>query len=374
MPALEEIKISGFKSIRDTTITLRDVNILVGANAAGKSNFLQLFQMMRALTRNRLNLYVGQKGGANRLLYYGAKITKKLTVEMWFPRNEKLANGYKVVLSPTADDRFIFEEEVCCLWNKSQYGKPLEERLGGGHSESQLATCGSGVAKHVRECLQSWRRYHFHDTSERAPIRMTCSLNDNDYLHEDGSNVAAYLHRLKYSQRQAEQAAFRLIEQTVQLAVPYFGDFYLRPTAENPDMIRLEWRERSSDYIFGPEALSDGSLRFICLAALLNMPAEHQPQIIILDEPELGLHPAALQLVAEMVRTAAAHTQVVLATHSVSLLNYFSPEDVIVVDRGDEGTTFRRLSEENLRHWMEEFEHYGVGDLWEKNVFGGGPW
>lgn len=122
--------------------------------------------------------------------------------------------------------------------------------------------------------------------------------------------------------------------------------------------------------LFGPHALSDGTLRFICLATLFLQPPEQLPATIVLDEPELGLHPYAIALLADMVRSAAQHTQVILATQSVTLVNQFEPEDILVVDRIQGKSAFRRLGKEEMASWLED---YGLGDLWEKNLLGGRP-
>jgi len=216
------------------------------------------------------------------------------------------------------------------------------------------------------KALQSWQVYHFHDTSEAAKVKQLGDIHDNLFLRPDASNLAAYLYML----RETEPEYYRNIVETIRMAAPFFGDFVLRPSPFNPEKIRLEWQERGSDVLFGPHALSDGTLRFICLTTLFLQPPDRLPATIVLDEPELGLHPYAIKLLADMVRSASEHTQVILATQSVTLVNQFSPEDILVVDRVQGETVFRHLSEEEIASWLED---YGLGDLWEKNLLGGRP-
>jgi predicted ATPase len=222
------------------------------------------------------------------------------------------------------------------------------------------------VAYYVLKALNSWQVYHFHDTSASARVKQTGDLHDNLFLRPDASNLAAYLYLL----RETKQAYYRNIVETIRLAAPFFGDFVLRPSPFNPEKIRLEWQERGSDLLFGPHALSDGTLRFICLVTLFLQPPDRLPTTIVLDEPELGLHPYAIALLADMVHSASQHTQVILATQSVTLVNQFQPEDILVVDRDQGKTVFRRLAEEEMTAWLED---YDLGDLWEKNLLGGRP-
>ena len=150
----------------------------------------------------------------------------------------------------------------------------------------------------------------------------------------------------------------------------FFEDFTIAPSRLNPSKIDLEWRERDSDAYFNAYSLSDGTLRFICLATLLQQPADLMPSTIVIDEPELGLHPYAISLLASMLRSAATQTQVVVSTQSVPLVNQFIPEDLIIVERKGRESVFRRLEASEVELWVDE---YGLGDLWEKNVIGGRP-
>lgn len=366
---LERLVVQGYKSFRDLDLSLARINVLIGANGSGKSNFIQLFQMMNRVVHQSLQTYVAQSGGADQLLHYGRKTTEKMHLEFWFRVGKDLMNGYAASLIPTAEDALVFENEVCYFHDQSLYARPyIGPTWNFPHPESLLPewSRSGGVARHVLRAMQSWQLYHFHDTSESARVKQTGDIHDNLFLRPDASNLAAYLYLL----REREPSSYRNIVEAIQMVAPFFGDFVLRPSPFNPDKIRLEWRERGSDVLFGPHTLSDGTLRFICLATLFLQPPSRLPATILLDEPELGLHPYAITVLAEMVRAAAEHTQVILATQSVTLVNQFSPEDILVVDRIEGASTIRRLSPEEIDLWLED---YGLGDLWEKNLIGGRP-
>lgn len=334
---------------------MKPINVLIGVNGSGKSNLLSLFSFMNQVANRRMQKYVAQAGGADRLLHYGRKTTERLRLELYFRTDEQSAM-YTCSLIPTAEDLLIFEEEIF-----GSVATTVADRL--PHEETALFEWKERVpfAASFLEALSTCYLYHFHDTSDSAKVKQMGDIHDNLFLRPDASNLAAYLYMLKNT----APGYYRNIVGIVQLAFPFFGDFVLRPSPLNPERIRLEWREQDSDLLFGPHDLSDGTLRFICLTILLSQPPERLPAIILLDEPELGLHPHAVVLLAEMVRSAALHTQVILATQSVTLVNQFDPEDILVVERIHEQTLFGRTTEEELASWLEDST---LGELWERNL------
>ncbi len=263
----------------------------------------------------------------------------------------------------------IFADEECWFQGTEYREKPFEVWLGTGHKETQLHAESRRhsrrvVVDYVLDAMRSWRVYHFHDTSETAKVKKTVDINDNLVLHADASNLAAFLYLL----RETALDHYESIVATIRLVAPFFDDFILRPSPFNADKIRLEWREKGSDAYFNANALSDGTLRFMCLASLLLQP--NLPATILIDEPELGLHPYAITLLAALLRSAATKTQVIVSTQSVPLVNQFGPEDIVVVDRRNEQSTFEQHTGEDLAAWLDD---YGMGDLWEKNLVGGRP-
>lgn len=363
MSKLDSISIKGFKSIRELNdLELRPLNILIGANGAGKSNFVKVFKLLNRIVDKRLQVFIGEEGGADNFLYFGQKTTENITIHLVFGNNE-----YECVLSPSDDGSLFFEKETG-YFKGPGYEKPYSAGMGGGHKETQLHDYKEReqTIKHALKSLTQWTVYHFHDTSRSAKVRKPCEINDNEFLRPDASNLAAFLYYL----REQHPLNYKNIVRIIRMAAPYFEDFDLKPDRLSQNHIRLEWRHAGSDAYFNGNALSDGTLRFICLTALLQQP--NIPDTILLDEPELGLHPAAMTILAGMFRSVAqsGKTQVIASTQSVTLVNQFSPEDVIVVERENEQSVFKRLEEPAIRNWIED---YGVGDLWEKNVFGGRP-
>jgi len=242
----------------------------------------------------------------------------------------------------------------------------LNERVAQGEMTQDEADEGLESYPSAKRHIENWRRYHLHDTSATSAIKSNCDVDDNRALREDASNLAAYLYWLKLK----EPFAYQRITSIIHLAIPYFDDFVLAPLRQNERMIRLEWKQRNSDAYFDADSLSDGSLRFIALMTLLSQPDWAMPSLIVIDEPELGLHPLALRLLSEMLEAASRKTQIIIATQSVTLLDDFPLEMVIVADHDGRGSQFRRLRADDYAAWLEDFS---VGELWLKNVIGGRP-
>ena len=267
----------------------------------------------------------------------------------------------------TEDDSLFPEEETAYFWDKNRYSKPYDTPLSGHGGEAGISrTQAAGIAGYVRNHLDRWRLYQFHDTSSSSPIKKTVDVDDNRYLRPNGSNLAAFLYLL----RKMHKSSYDLIRRTVGLVAPFFDRFQLKPLALDETKIRLEWRHKGTDAYFDASSLSDGSLRFIALTTLLLQPEEFQPSVIIMDEPELGLHPYAIGVLASLIEQASKKVQIVLATQSSLLLDHFSPEEVLVADRVEGATEFTRLDGEKLKEWLED---YSLGQLWEKNEIGGRP-
>jgi predicted ATPase len=362
---IDKITLKGFKSIRSLEdFPLRSLNILIGANGAGKSNFVSFFTFLREAVEGRLGVYVAKKGGADDHLFLGPKVTKQIYAYLHLG-----LSGYAISLEPTLRSSLIFTDERVRFAGDVK-APPVDASIGTGHYESKLREQRRGTAnwiasRPVSESISRWVVYHFHDTSDEAPIRRTCSVRDHERLREEGENLAAFLLML----HDHHQNTYEKIRDIVRLAAPFFDDFKFRPRPSNGDMtLQLEWTQKGSDYPFLVSQLSDGTLRFIALTTALLQP--NPPSTILLDEPELGLHPYALTLLAELLKKAATNTQVIVSTQSASLLDNFEAEDVIVVEREDGASTFKRLSSAELEEWLKD---YSLGELWEKNVFGGRP-
>ncbi len=296
--------------------------------------------------------------GANGLLYLGPKITRHLVGKVYFGGFEWAFN-----LAPTPDGRLVFTTEHVAFVDEHFRGS---SPLGEGHFESKLEDDLIGDRALLRAgalgSVSNWTAYHFHDTSLTAGMRRQHALNDNLSFRQDAENLASLLYLIQ----RRDPDCYRRIRDVVRLAAPFFDDFKLRPIPTNPDMIQLEWRQVGSDYPFLAHQLSDGTLRFICLATALLQP--NRPATVLFDEPELGLHPYALTLLGSLFKQAGE--QIIVSTQSALLLNEFAPEDIIVVERTNGESTFRRLNSADLSQWLEE---YTLGELWQKNLLGGRP-
>ena len=365
MSTISLLTIKGFKSILSLeNFALNDLNILIGSNGSGKSNFISYFRMLHELVEQRLQTWTKKQGGADRLLSFGIKTTKQLETSIRFANN-----GYDLILEPTVEGGFVFVNEM--LYFDGPYYGRTQPRLGGGQSESnikqEILSGGSKkIAAYCYDAIYAWKVYHFHDTTDSAYVKRQGSLQDNDYLRPDASNLAAFLYRIS----QEKPDTYQQIRNVIQLAIPFFDDFLLKPqqlpTGEK--QIWLLWKQHDNDYPFWPSQLSDGSIRFICLATALLQP--NPPSTIIIDEPELGLHPYAIALLASLLRSASKRMQVIVSTQSVPLVNEFSINDLIVVDRENDVSTFKRYDPKDLEDWLTE---YSIGELWEKNILGGRP-
>jgi len=362
--SIDKISIAGFKSIRLLeNFELSKLNILIGANGVGKSNFVTFFSFLHELLNQHLALTVNKGGGADAHLFLGPKVTTQISAALVFG-----PNGYSFVLDPTVDNRLVFKDERIQFWGDM---KTIDRSIGTGHSESSLTQQlrdpqNSRIANYINDAISSWILYHFHDTSENAPMRRLSSVRDCERLRKDGANLAAML--LKW--KQEEPAVYEVIRDTVKLVAPFFDDFLLRPKDVSGDsLVQLEWKQQHSDYPLHAGQFSDGTLRFIALATALLQPSP--PATILIDEPELGLHPFALNILTGLIASASQHTQIIISTQSPGLLNAFQPEDIIVTDRKDGASTFQRLSASDLGTWINE--EYTLGELWQKSVYGGGP-
>jgi predicted ATPase len=368
---LKQIRIAGWKSIRDASLELGPVTVLIGANGSGKSNLVAFFRMLGRLVADEFQVHIAQCGGANAILHFGAKRTPAMKIDLVFqtPDGESLYEGR---LAAAAGDTLIFAHEyVAASHGPGLQFQPADE-AGGGRKESSLTAWETRSPEYgetgavIHDLLARCRVFHFHDTSDTSPMRRSCRIDENRHLYSDGGNVAAML----YLYRQTRPVVYRRILSTIRQIAPFLGDFVLEADKLNPNNIALKWRQPGSDYDFAPHQLSDGSLRMIALATLLLQAEEDLPALMVLDEPELGLHPAAIALLGSLVRKASHHCQIVLATQSAALVDCFEPADVVVVMGAEGITSFERLDPASLKEWLED---YSLSELWEKNVIGGGP-
>jgi predicted ATPase len=369
---LLKLDLAGFKSIANLSLDIRDINVLIGANGSGKTNLISFFRLLNYLCTGALQEFIGTGGGANSHLHFGARQTPQMEGTVTF-RGDKGENRYHLRLAHGAGDRFVFLEESIqfCQKNRPWETAPIYS-LGAGHFESLLPTARftlvgkplpPKIAPVILGLLREWQIFQFHDTSATARIKQSGYVGDNRFLYADAGNLAAFLLYL----RETTPANYAQIVETIQRVLPSSKDFALEPH-ETARTVMLNWRPRFGGEVFGPHQLSDGSLRFMALCTLLLQPK--LPSLILLDEPELGLHPYSIELLAGLIRSASSKTQIILSTQSVTLANQFSWQDIVVVDYAGNASVFRRLQEEEVKNWLIQ---YNIGDLWAKNLIGGTP-
>ncbi|MCU0684707.1 MAG: AAA family ATPase [Polyangiaceae bacterium] len=367
MNRLEKLTLNGFKTFPELAeFAPQQINVLIGANGAGKSNFISFFRLLSWMLASTGNLQrqIALEGGAHRLLHNGPGTTSEIEAKLSFV-TEKGTNEYDVQLAYAPGDTLFFGRERLRF---ARHGSPVASwrELGTGHLEAAIvgrAEQGDPTAKTVRALLQRCVVYQFHNTSPTSRLRGKWSASDNRYLKEDGANLASVLLRLK----EQEPPSYRTIVSVLRLVIPFFDDFEFEP--EHGSLL-LRWRELDSDLVFDSSQASDGMLRTFALVTLLGQGEAGLPDLLILDEPELGLHPYAISLVGGMIKRVAAHSQVIVATQSPTLVDQFDAGDVVVVERDGRRSSLRRLEPESLAAWLEE---YSLGELWLKNVLGGRP-
>lgn len=358
MESLKKITIKGFKSIKQCELKLNNLNILIGSNGAGKSNFISAFVLLQNILDKELQFYTTQNG-INSLLYMGVKETNLIEMDFDFGHN-----SYGFALAPTNNGQLYFVNEYYTF-----NGTRSTVKSSRGSMESQWELGVDNLMDHyVIPVLEKreWRVYHFHDTSRTAKMKQECDVHNNLFLMSDAGNLAAFLLRLKNEYPRN----YQMIVNTVKFVAPFISDFVLIPSGVHEDRIALRWKQKGCEDIFNSSQLSDGTIRFICLTTLLLQPVNLQPSTIIIDEPELGLHPYAIVLLSDMIKTAQKNVQIILSTQSVDLINEFDADDVIIVETEDEGSTFSRLDSDNLQSWLDD---YSLGELWKKNIIGGRP-
>jgi predicted ATPase len=373
---IKRVEIAGYKSIAMTQLDLDRINVLIGANGAGKSNFVSFFHMLAASLDARLDGYVGAQGGAEAFLHQGAKQTRQMRCalrvhteagdgtlhqNLVFRAPDTLTYGPSHVPGARGRDRsreLVFDD-LCAV---------VEDE--GPHHPGPLIYDG------LKEGIGA---YHFHDTSLAGPMRRSAEIADNVRLHSDAGNLPAMLyvyreldkkHKRQQPNKRYLGSAYARIRSMVKKFFPAFHDFVLEPERLDENRLLLRWRQEGSEHVFGPHQLSDGTLRAIALATLLLQPEKDLPSLIAIDEPELGLHPLGIELIAGLLRAVSLQCQVILATQSTTLLDFFDAQDIVVAEAQRGVSRFRRLEQQELTDWLRT---YSISELWQKNVIGGGP-
>ncbi|MCC8112971.1 MAG: AAA family ATPase [Bacteroidales bacterium] len=363
---LARIEIKGFKSIGyepGVDLNLGDINLMLGANGAGKSNVLGFFNLLGQMMRGNLQKYVASHGGPNMLLHYGMKKTPEMTARLAFGNKDESQGdiSYFFSLSASQGSRLIIAKEGIG-YNQEQKVIPLE----GNFLELALSDNAKKEIYGIEDFLKGLKAYQFNDSSMSGFLRQSSVVGSAQYLQKSGDNLASFLYFLKNSYPDS----YKRIVEYVRMVVPRFKDFYLQPDG---NLVSLNWTDDSlNDYVLTAEQFSDGSIRFIALATLLLQPSQTMPPLLLIDEPELGLHPYAINVLSELIREASLKVQLLISTQSERLIDLFEPNDTVVVERDEltDSTATKRCDKSFLSDWLKE---YTLSELWEKNVIGGRP-
>ena len=354
---MNRIEIEGYKSLKKINTPLNPINILIGSNGSGKSNFLSFFEMLNHIYERKLSPYVALNGGTARFLHKGSKVTDSIKAKVTFNQN---TYGFEL---KEGENQFVFMHEWLGYTSKASWINDRTD-ISSYKNEAEIKSY-SGLTRggYIKDYLRTISKYHFHDTGKQSPFTHESNIqNDIFYLYKSGDNLAAFL----YGIQQKEPMTYKRIVRVIQSVAPYFSDFYFNPN-ENGNL-RLLWHDKFSETVYGPTDLSDGTIRFIALTTLFLQP--NPAKLIVIDEPELGLHPVAISKLAGLMKSVKERgTQIIAATQSADLISYFEPEDVITANQVDGETMLSRLDAKQLAHWLDD---YTLGDLWKNNIIKGG--
>lgn len=365
---LRQVVIRGYKSIsfeKPVTLNINNITVLIGANGAGKSNIISFFKMVGYMMSGTLQRFIAQSGTNQQFLYYGPKKTPTLSADIKF-ESDTVYDIYRFSLAHAAGGRLIINSEEIEWKDKTKGENPVRKQLESDFNESALVNSSDRDCKIVREILSYCKVYQFNDSTPLSALRQASTVESAHYLQSEANNLASFLYYLKNNYTESYN---RIVEYTKEV-VPQFRDFYLEPER---GYVSLSWMDTTAnDYVLTADQFSDGSIRFIALATLLLQPEETMPNVIIIDEPELGLHPYAISQLIEMIKDASLHAQVLIATQSPALIDGFDVSDIAVIERDEEiqCTAVKNLFPEKLEEWLKE---YTLSELWDKNVIGGRP-
>lgn len=357
---LNNISVYGYKSIKKLeNFKLNNINILIGINGSGKSNIISIFKLLNNIYNRQLQSY-SLKSNIDSMFYMGTKNTKNIVLEFEFNDNQ---NKYKIELKATDDNNIVIAKDVFDYHKSTHVYKITENKLESDMQDAKYIIKSPKVAIHCLKAIKQWKLYHFHDTSDDSPMKRQCTNNDDLIFKPDASNLVAYIRMIYKKYRQH----YNLIVSTIQDVAPYFGGFVIR----DDENIQLEWFHKSDpDTALKAHMLSDGTLRFICLAVLLLQPTKLMSDLILIDEPELGLHPYAIEKLVGLIRRLDNKKQFIISTQSVEFLNYFSADEIVVVENKENQSQLERLDNEKLKVWLED---YSLGEVWNSNIIGGRP-
>lgn len=361
------VTIEGFRSLKNIhNLELPQLTVLIGANGAGKSTLIRFFEMLGwMLKAKNLQEFVLRHGGGDDQFFMGARKTPRIHAELCL-ETASGHNDYRFDLAHvSAGDTVMVMNEAIRFAPGHIQNEATWTEIDAVGKESGLLDWTTKTAQTIVSLLRQCSTYQFHDTSINAAIHNRWDVTESFRLRSDGGNLAAVLLDLRNSDRKR----YELVVKQIGRVLPTFKDFVLE---EEAGKVLLRWVGRQSDKVFGSHLTSDGSLRLFCLLTLLNLPPDRLPDVMFFDEPELGLHPHAITLVAEMFKRLSKKRQIFIATQSPYLVDCFELENIIVATANNGETVLRNLPREHYQRWLDE--EYQLSEIWLQQATGGVAW
>jgi len=379
MGKFSHMKIKGFRRLHDFDLDLRPLTLMVGANGVGKTSLLDAFSLLSASAGGGLNAKMNEYGGITSNLTYDKGLKMVFSLDMEVPQYNPLK--YELSLVPQGNS-YSIESEI--LTQERGYKAPFK------HIDSKFVnimyfdvddgrlvrptwehnpfeTSLSQVPKmfkqpeELRRILNSTSLYHVLDVGPRALVRLPQPMKPAVLPGKDGEDLVPLLYYL----RETNMDRFEVIEDTLRSAFPGFESLNFPPVAAG--ILAMTWKDKNFSKPMFMNQLSEGMLRFLWLTALLQSPG--LPIITMLDEPEVSLHPELLSLMADLFREASQKTQLIIATHSDRLVRFLKPEEVVVMDIGEDGLAKASWADTlDLEQWLAD---YSLDEVWRMGRMGG---
>jgi predicted ATPase len=390
---ITSLTIKGYRSLKDVTIPLGPLNVMIGPNGGGKTNIMDVLALLQEAATGSLSDAIDRRGPIRSLLFAGGAKSIEVAVEISLPPGFRraLRSGaqktlrYAVTLAPAGGGYYVKSERMWSDDVRKALGFPVFAGRGvlaratqtaaktflAEHqmtpAELALSRPDSVLSPVARLRLTFLKKvlgravcvYGLPDTRTDAPMRQPQVARMESVLKRDSSNLPAVLQLISQSDRYEHM--YEDIESELRAGFPQEFRGLKFPSSGGDGRIAMRWREKAfPDRSFDAYEISDGTINFVRLATLLA--GSTTPQVVCIDEPEVGLHPRLIRLVAEMLQANAGPRQFIVATHSPALVDKLNPEEVLVVEKTEGATQVRRLDPDDLKHWLDKFS---LGELWQ---------
>lgn len=393
---IHRLKLTDFLSYGSAgvEIDLQPLNVLIGPNASGKSNFIEALGVLRA-TPTDLAAYFRERGGVGEYIRRGEGSSHVAQIESWIDYSDFVSNepilhrlafaqvnyrldvthesvgipdldpdmGYQIVYDLDRFGASIGVYDAAGFERRFIQLEPGELKSGQSILSQRKDPAAYPELTHLAASFETFTLFQEWSFGRRNRARIPQGADlPTDFLLPDASNLVLVLHDLtqRPKTREIVETYLRRLYDSAERVI----------TKIQGGTVQLYIEEHGGEQIPSPR-LSDGTLRYLGLLAILCHPSP--PPLICIEEPELGLHPDVIPIIAELLKDAAQRTQLIVTTHSEALVSALSdvPESVVVCDSGPDGTTLRRLDRDNLASWLE---NYSLGEIWQRGEIGGNRW